>query len=426
MTTTNPDYRFETLQVHAGQTPAPGTNARAVPIYQTSSFTFKDSAHAARLFALEEPGNVYTRIFNPTSDVFEQRVAALEGGIAAVAVSSVQAALLIALTTLAEVGDDIVSISPVVPDTHRLFAITLARLGITVKFVAGDGPVAFRQAIGPRTRALYAETISYPHSRIPDFDTLAAVAHNAGIPLLVDNTAGAAGYLARPIDHGADIVVASADEWIGGHGTAAAGVVVDSGRFNWANGKFPAFTEPSPGYHGLKFWHAFGPASETGNIAFAIRTRVEGARDIGPSLSPLVAFQLLQGLETLSLRVQRHADNALSLARWLQTDTRVAAVDYPGLADHAYHAAAKKYLRNGFGAVLEFVLKGGAAAARQFVKHLQLIAHSDALGGVATQVFYPVTDAGHHSEQIRMAVGIEHIDDIRADIDRALQQADQQ
>ncbi len=428
MTEAKHHYRFETLQVHAGQTPAPGTNARAVPIYQTSSFTFNNSAHAARLFALEEFGNVYTRIFNPTSDVLEQRIAALEGGIAAVSVSTGQSALLIALTTLVEAGDDIVSVSPVDEHTHDIFAVALARFGIVVKFVEGDDPEAFRRAIGPRTKAIYAESISSTTLHVPDLVAFANVAHDDGIPLIVDNTHGAAGYLVRPIDHGADIVVASAAEWIGGHGTSFGGIVVDSGRFNWGNGNFPAFTEPSPGYHGLKFWEAFGPDSETGNIAFAIRSRVEGARDIGPSASPFNSFLILQGLETLSLRVQRHADNAFALACWLSAHRQVDSVDYPGLEDHPSHAAAKKYLCHGFGALLDFTVKGGADATSRFIGRLNLIACSDRVGGVATHIVGPHRNASSERQgdfaarpvRIRLAAGIEHIDDILEDLDQAL------
>lgn len=435
MSGTRDNFRFETLQVHAGQAPAPGTNARAVPIYQTTSFTFNDSAHAARLFALEEPGNVYTRIFNPTSDVFEQRIAALEGGIAAVAVSSGQAARFLSLTALAKSGEEIVSVSPVYNETHRQFTIALARHGIVVKFVASDDPEAFRRAIGPLTKALYVETIGTPRLTIPDFAALAKIAHAAGIPLVVDNTLGAAGYLARPIDHGADIVVASASEWIGGHGVVIGGVLVDAGRFNWANGNFPAFTEPAPGYHGLKFWEAFGPGSTTGNIAFALRARVEGARDLGPSLSPFNAFQLLQGVETLSLRVQRHADNALALARRLQKHPRVVRVEYPGLEEHPDHARAKTYLRNGFGPLLNFAVAGSPDAARRVIAGLQLISLAESPGDATTHIIptVPATDSPSASMEpaptedrhawIRVAAGIEHIDDIFDDLDRALNRA---
>src|SRR5512143_1249834 len=319
MSSNQTGYRFETLQVHAGQEPAPGTHARAVPIYQTSSYTFEDAGHGARLFALQELGNIYTRIMNPTTDVFEKRIAALEGGVAALATASGQAAQFLTLTTLAGAGDNIVSTSFLYGGTYNQFKVTLPRLGISVKFVDGDEPEAFRRLIDDRTKALYVETIGNPRFNVPDLKALAAVAHEHGVPLVVDNTFGAAGYLARPIEHGADIVVESATKWIGGHGTSIGGVLVDAGTFDWGNGRFPLFTEPAPGYHGLNFWEAFGPKSPFGNIAFIIRARVEGLRDLGPSLSPFNAFLFLQGLETLSLRGQRHVDNTLALARWLKT-----------------------------------------------------------------------------------------------------------
>ncbi len=428
-------YRFETLQVHAGQQPAPGTNARAVPIYQTTSYTFNDADHGARLFALKEFGNIYTRIVNPTTDVFEQRIAALEGGVAAVATSSGQAAQFLALTTIAQAGDNIVSTSYVYGGTYNQFKVALPRLGIQVKFVAGDDPEDFRAAIDANTKALYVETIGNPRFNIPDFEALARVAHEAGIPLIVDNTFGAGGYIARPIDHGADIVVASATKWIGGHGTSIGGVIVDSGKFDWGNGKFPLFTDPAPGYHGLNFWDVFGTGGPFGNIAFAIRARVEGLRDIGPSLSPFNAFQLLQGVETLSLRVQRHLDNTLALAHWLKAHPQVAWVEYNGLEESPYHALAKKYLRNGFGAVLNFGVKGGADAARRFIDSLELASHLANVGDAKTLVIHPASTthqqlseaeqrgAGVRPDLIRVSVGIEHIEDIKADFDHALHQA---
>ena len=313
---TEPEYRFETLQVHAGQEVEATTGARAVPIYQTTSYVFDDTDHAARLFGLEEFGNIYTRIMNPTTDVFEKRIAALEGGAAAVATASGQAAQLLALTTLAQAGDEIVSTSYLYGGTYNQFKVTLPRLGIDVKIIDGDDPDDFAAAITDRTKALYVESIGNPAYNVPDFDRIAKVAHDAGVPLVVDNTFGAAGYLVRPIDHGADIVVASATKWIGGHGTSIGGVVVDAGNFDWRNGKFPLFTEPAPGYHGMVFADVFGPDGPFGNIAFAIRARVEGLRDFGAALSPFNSFLFLQGLETLSLRVQRHVDNALELANW--------------------------------------------------------------------------------------------------------------
>ncbi|MBS0353916.1 MAG: O-acetylhomoserine aminocarboxypropyltransferase/cysteine synthase [Proteobacteria bacterium] len=435
MTDRKAAYRFETLQVHAGQQPAPGTNARAVPIYQTTSYTFDDADHGARLFALKEFGNIYTRIMNPTTDVFEQRIAALEGGVAAVATSSGQAAQFLAITTIAQAGDNIVSTSYVYGGTYNQFKVTLPRLGIDVKFVEGDDPEDFRRAIDANTKALYVETIGNPRFNIPDFEALAQIAHEAGIPLIVDNTFGAGGYIARPIDHGADIVVESATKWIGGHGTSIGGVIVDSGKFDWGNGKFPLFTEPAPGYHGLNFWEVFGSCGPFGNIAFAIRVRVEGLRDIGPSLSPFNAFQLLQGVETLSLRVQRHLENTLELAHWLKAHPQVAWVEYNGLEDSPYHELAKKYLRNGFGAVLNFGIKGGANAARTFIDNVELASHLANVGDAKTLVIHPAStthqqlseaeqkSAGVRPDLVRVSVGIEHIEDIKADFDHALRRA---
>jgi O-acetylhomoserine (thiol)-lyase len=426
-------YRFETLQVHAGQTPAPGTNARAVPIYQTSSYTFDSAEHGANLFALREFGNIYSRIMNPTTDVFEQRIAALEGGVAALATSSGQAAQLLAISNLAQAGDNIVSTSFLYGGTYNQFKVTFPRLGIGVKFVEGDEAEDFRQAIDDRTKALFVETIGNPQFNVPDFAALAYVAHEHGIPLIVDNTFGAAGYLARPIEHGADIVVQSATKWIGGHGTSIGGVIVDSGKFDWGNGKFPVFTEPAPGYHGLNFYETFGPNSPFGNIAFIIRARVEGLRDLGPSLSPFNAFLFLQGLETLSLRVQRQVDNALALAQWLRQQPQVAWVNYLGLPDHPYHERAKKYLQHGFGGVLNFGLQSGFEAAQAFINQVKLASHLANVGDAKTLVIHPastthqqLTDleqrsAGVTPDLIRVSVGIEHIDDIQADFEQAFQ-----
>ncbi|GBE23236.1 MAG TPA: O-acetylhomoserine aminocarboxypropyltransferase/cysteine synthase [Actinobacteria bacterium] len=424
-------YRYETLQVHAGQEAAPGTNARAVPIYQTTSFTFDDSAHGARLFALEEFGNIYTRIMNPTTDVFEKRIAALEGGVAAVATASGQAAQFTALTTLAGAGDNIVSTSYLYGGTYNQFKVALARLGIEVRFVDGDDPETFAALIDDNTKALYVETIGNPRFNIPDLPVLADVAHEAGVPFVVDNTFGAAGYLCRPIDHGADIVVSSATKWIGGHGSSIGGVIVDSGNFDWRNGRFPVFTEPAPGYHGLVFTDVFGPDSPFGNIAFAIRARVEGLRDIGAALSPFNAFLLLQGVETLSLRVQRHVDNALELAEWLQVHESVAWVDYPGLPEHPYHENATRILRNGYGGVLAFGIDGGSVAAQRFIDSVQLASHVANVGDAKTLVIHPASTthqqldveeqllAGVTDDLIRVSVGIEHIDDIKADFEAA-------
>ncbi len=425
------DYRFETLQVHAGQEPAPGTNARAVPIYQTTSYTFDDAAHGARLFGLEEFGNIYTRIMNPTTDVFEKRIAALEGGVAAVATASGQAAQLTTITTLAEAGDNIVSTSYLYGGTYNQFKVALARIGIEVRFVDGDDPAEFEALIDDRTRGVYLETIGNPRFNVPDIPTIADVAHKHGLPVIVDNTFGAAGYLSRPIDHGADIVVASATKWIGGHGTSIGGVIVDSGKFNWDNPRFPSFTEPAPGYHGLVFSDVFGVDGPFGNIAFAIRARVEGLRDLGAALSPFNAFLFLQGLETLSLRVQRHVDNALELARWLEAHESVAWVDYPGLESHPYHEKAKELLTNGFGAVLTFGIRGGADAGAAFIDSVELASHLANVGDAKTLVIHPASTthqqlndeeqvaAGVRKDQVRVSVGIEHIEDIKADFQRA-------
>ncbi|MEN8239510.1 MAG: O-acetylhomoserine aminocarboxypropyltransferase/cysteine synthase [Actinomycetota bacterium] len=425
------NYRYETLQIHAGQEPAPGTNARAVPIYQTTSYTFDDAAHGARLFALEEFGNIYTRIMNPTTDVFEQRIAALEGGVAAVATASGQAAQLTTITTLASAGDNIVSTSYLYGGTYNQFKVALERLGIEVRFVSGDDPDEFASRIDDRTKALYLETIGNPRFNVPDLPAFADVAHDAGVPLVVDNTFGAAGYLGRPIDHGADIVVASATKWIGGHGTSIGGIIVDSGNFDWRNGKFPAFTEPSPGYHGLVFADTFGPDGPFGNIAFAIRARVEGLRDLGACLSPFNAFLLLQGVETLSLRVQRHVDNALELATWLQDQPQVSWVNYPGLEDHPYHEVAGRILTNGYGAVLSFGIDGGAGPAEQFIDSVELASHLANVGDAKTLVIHPASTthqqldreeqltSGVTDDLIRVSVGIEHIDDIKADFEKA-------
>jgi len=427
------NYRFETLQLHAGQTPAPGTNARAVPIYQTTSYTFDSTEHGAKLFALQQFGNIYTRIMNPTTDVFEQRIAALEGGVAALATSSGQAAQFLTIATIAQAGDNIVSTSSLYGGTYNQFKVSLPRLGIQVKFVDGDDPEAFRQLIDANTKALYVETIGNPGNNVPDFERIAEIAHEHGIPLIVDNTFGAGGYLARPIDFGADIVVASATKWIGGHGTSIGGVIVDSGKFDWGNGKFPLFTEPSPAYHGLKFWEVFGKDGPFGNIAFAIRARVEGLRDFGPSQSPFNSFLLLQGLETLSLRMERHLQNANALAHWLRAHPQISNVNYLGFTDHPSHLRAKKYLRHGFGSVFTFEVLGGKAAAEAFINRLKLASHLANVGDAKTLVIHPAStthqqlsdaeqqSAGVSAGLVRVSVGIEHIEDIIADFATALE-----
>ncbi len=429
-------YRFETQQLHAGQEPDPTTNARAVPIYQTTSYNFKNAAHAASLFGLQEFGNIYTRIMNPTTDVFEKRVAALEGGVAGLATSSGQAAQFVAVTTIVKAGENIVSTSLLYGGTYNQFKVTLPRLGINVKFVEGDDPADFEKLIDPKTKALYLETIGNPRLNVPDLKAIAEVAHRHGIPLIVDNTFGAAGFLVRPIEHGADIVVASATKWIGGHGTSIGGIIVDSGNFDWGNGNFPIFTEPSPGYHGLNFNEVFGKGSQFGNIAFIIRARVEGLRDLGPALSPFNAFLFLQGLETLSLRIERHNSNALKLAQWLEKNPLVDWVWYPGLESHPYHESAKKYLRKGFfGSILSFGIKGGAEAGKAFIDNVKLSSLLANVGDAKTLVIHPSStthqqlaeneqkDAGVLPEQVRVSVGIEHIDDIIEDFDIALKAA---
>ncbi|MEM8559798.1 MAG: O-acetylhomoserine aminocarboxypropyltransferase/cysteine synthase [Bacteroidota bacterium] len=425
--------RFETLQLHAGQQPDSATNSRAVPIYQTTSYTFDDTGHAARLFGLQEFGNIYTRIMNPTTDVFEQRIAALEGGAAAVATASGQSAHLVTFTTLAEAGDNIVSSSKLYGGTYNLLKVALKRLGIETRFVETDDPADFAAQIDDRTKAVFFETLGNPRLNVPDFEGIVAVAHDAGVPVVVDNTFGAGGYYFRPIEHGVDIVTHSATKWIGGHGTSIGGVIVDSGNFDWRNGRFPNFTEPSEGYHGLRFTDVFNPESDLGNVAFAIRARVEGLRDLGAALSPFNAFLLLQGLETLSLRAERHAENALALARWLEAHDAVEWVWYPGLESHAYHEAAQKYLPRGFGAVLNFGIRGGKEAGQQFIESLNLASHLANVGDAKTLVIHPASTthqqlskaeqqaSGVRPELIRVSVGIEHIDDLTADFAQAFE-----
>jgi O-acetylhomoserine (thiol)-lyase len=436
MSTTN-NLKFETLQLHAGQEVDGTTLSRAVPIYQTTSYVFKDSQHGANLFGLKEFGNIYTRLMNPTTDVFEKRIAALEGGVAALAVSSGQAAQFIALNNILQAGDNFVSTSFVYGGTYNQFKVAFKRLGIDVRFAKGDTVAEFEKHIDANTKALYLETIGNPGFNIPDFEAIAALAKKHDIPLVVDNTFGAAGYLFRPLEHGANVVTASATKWIGGHGTSVGGVIVDGGNFNWGNGKFPQFTEPSEGYHGLKFWEVFGTDGPFGNIAFIIRARVEGLRDFGPALSPFNAFQLIQGIETLSLRVQRHVDNALALAQWLEEHPLVEKVNYPGLKSSPYNALAKKYLRNGFGAVLSFELKGTKENATKFVDSLKLTSHLANVGDAKTLIIQPSATthqqltideqlaAGVTPNLLRVSVGIEHIDDIKADFDQAFKFVEQ-
>ncbi len=423
--------KFETLQLHAGQETDPTTNSRAVPIYQTTSYVFNNADHAANLFGLKEFGNIYTRIMNPTTDVFEKRIAALEGGVAAVATASGQAAQFIALTNILQAGDNFVSTSFLYGGTYNQFKVQFKRLGIQAKFVDGDKPEDFEKQIDSKTKAIYLETIGNPEFNIPDFDAIAAIAKKHDIPLVVDNTFGAGGYLFRPIEHGANVVVESATKWIGGHGTSIGGVIVDAGNFNWGNGKYPQFTEPSEGYHGLVFWDVFGSNGPFGNIAFAIRARVEGLRDYGSSLSPFNAFLLLQGLETLSLRVERHVQNAQIIADWLDGHAQVKKVNYPGLASSPYHELAKKYLKIGYGGVLSFQIDGGKEAADEFINNLKLISHLANVGDAKTLIIHPSStthqqlseeeqiSAGVIPGLVRLSVGIEHVEDIIGDLAQA-------
>lgn len=426
----NKNYKFETLQLHAGQSADPTTGSRAVPIYQTSSYVFKNAAHGANLFALKEFGNIYTRIMNPTTDVFEQRIAALEGGVAAVATSSGQAAQFLALNNILQAGDNFVSTSYLYGGTYNQFKVAFKRLGIDVRFAEGDEASKFEALIDENTKAIYLETIGNPKFNVPDFEAIADLANMYDIPLIVDNTFGAAGYLFRPLEHGAHIVVSSATKWIGGHGTSIGGIIVDGGNYNWGNGKFPQFSEPSEGYHGLVFSDIFGVGNPLGlpNIAFAIRARVEGLRDFGPSLSPFNAFQLIQGLETLSLRVQRTVDNAFELSHWLSIHPQVENVNYPGLESSPYHRLAKKYLKNGYGGVLSFNIKGTKSDAETFINNLTLISHLANVGDAKTLIIQPSatthqqlsekeqTAAGVQPNLLRLSVGIEHIDDIKNDL----------
>ena len=425
------NFKFETLQLHAGQEADPTTGARAVPIYQTTSFVFNSSEHGANLFALKEFGNIYTRIMNPTTDVFEKRVAALEGGVAALAVASGQAAQFIALNNILQVGDNFVSSSFLYGGSYNQFKVSFKRLGIEARFADGDNPESIESQINDKTKAIYIETIGNPSFSIPDFEKISAIAKKHDLPLIVDNTFGAAGYLFRPLEHGANIVVESATKWIGGHGTTIGGVIVDGGNYDWGNGKFPQFSEPSEGYHGLVFKDVFGIGGPFGNIQFIIRARVEGLRDFGPSQSPFNSFLLIQGLETLSLRVQRHVDNALELAKWLEKHPQVEKVIYPGLSSSPYHERAKKYLKNGFGAMLSFEVKGGKDAATKFVDNLKLISHLANVGDTKTLIIQPSATthqqlseteqvaAGVNPASLRVSVGIEHIDDIKADLEQA-------
>lgn len=429
------NLRFETLQLHAGQQVDPTTKSRAVPIYQTTSYGFDNSEHAANLFGLRQFGNIYTRIMNPTTDVFEQRMAALEGGVAALATGSGQAAQFLALNNILQPGDNFVSTTYLYGGTYNQFKVSFKRLGIDVRFADGDDVETFVKHIDKNTKAIYLETIGNPRLNIPDFQKFTDLAKEYDLPLIVDNTFGTAGYLFRPIEWGANVVVQSATKWIGGHGTTIGGVIVDGGNYNWGNGKFPQFTEPSEGYHGLKFWEVFGEGNPLGlpNVAFAIRARVEGLRDFGASQAPFNSFLLLQGLETLSLRVDRHSQNALSLAKWLESHSEVEFVDYPGLKSSPYYDLASKYLPNGFGGILNFGIKGGKENASKFIDNLKLASHLANVGDAKTLAIHPASTtheqlseaeqkaSGVQPNSVRISVGIEHIEDIKADFDQSFE-----
>jgi O-acetylhomoserine (thiol)-lyase len=423
--------RIETVALHAGQeSPDPATGARAVPIYQTTSYVFKDAGHAASLFALQQFGNIYSRIMNPTNDVFERRIAAIEGGTGALAVASGQAAETLAVLNITRVGDEIVSADNLYGGTYQLFHYTLPKLGRTVKFVDSRDPEAFKRAITEKTRAVYAETIGNPKLDVPDFEAIAIIAHEAGVPFMVDNTVGVG--LIRPIDYGADILATSATKFIGGHGTSIGGVIVDAGKFNWGNGKFPEFTEPDPSYHGLKFWEVFGNFPDLGNVAFIIKARVQLLRDIGACLSPFNAFLFLQGLETLPLRQRQHSANALEVARFLKGHPLVNWVNYPGLEDHPSHALAVKYLGSHFNALVGFGIKGGLEAGKKFIESVQLLSHLANIGDAKSLVIHPASTThsqltkeeqavtGVTPDFIRLSIGLENVEDIKEDIDQAL------
>ncbi|KAJ2828019.1 hypothetical protein GGI24_002503 [Coemansia furcata] len=429
--------RFETLALHAGHTPDSASNARAVPIYQTSSFVFNSAEHGANLCALKEFGNIYSRIGNPTTDVFEKRIAALEGGVGAVATASGQAAQFVVAATLCEVGSNIVSTSYLYGGTYNQFKVAFPRLGINVRF-AGDSVEEIESLIDENTRAVFIEMIGNPKFNVPDIRAIADAAHRHGVPLVVDNTFGMGGYVVRPIEHGADIITHSATKWINGHGTTIGGVVIDAGTFPWNNGRFPAFTEPSEGYHGLKFWDTFGPDGAFGaNVAFLFRARIEIIRDLGPCSTPLASWLFIQGLETLPLRGERHNSNALALAKWLAQHPSVTWVSYPGLEDHPYHENAKKYLRNGYGGVLSFGIKGGITAGNTFISSLKLVSHLVNVGDAKTLAIQPATTthqqlsadeqvaSGVTPDLIRISVGLENIEDIKDDIAAALRAAHQ-
>jgi O-acetylhomoserine (thiol)-lyase len=423
--------KFETLQVHAGHHPDRETHSRAVPLYQTTSYVFRNSKHAADLFDLSEPGNIYTRIMNPTTDVFEKRVAALEGGAASLAVSSGHAAQFITFSTIMRQGENFVTSPFLYGGTHNQFKVTFAGFGIEARFAKNLDPDSFEKLIDNKTKAIYVETIGNPGFNIPDFEAFSKLAGKYGIPLIVDNTFGACGYLCRPIEYGANIVVESATKWIGGHGTSIGGVITDAGNFDWCNGNFPVFTSPSEGYHGLVFGEQFSQKSQNGNIAFIMKARVEGLRDLGPAISPFNSFLLLQGLETLSLRMERHVQNTLALARWLESQVFIEKVNYPGLPGNPNYDLAQKYLKGRAGGVLSFVLRAEKSKAAKLVEHLEIVSHLANVGDAKTLIIQPSTTthsqlspedqiaAGVEPGLFRVSVGLEHIDDIIYDFEQA-------
>ncbi len=425
------NLKFETLQLHAGQQVDQETNSRAVPLYQTTSYTFNNAQHAADLFGLRAFGNIYTRLMNPTTDVFEKRIAALHGGVAALAVASGHAAQFLAITNILQAGDNFVTSPYLYGGSFNQFKVSFKKLGIEARFAKDDNPEDFEALIDENTKALYLETIGNPTLNVADFDAIAAVAKKHNIPLIVDNTFGAGGYLFRPIEHGANIVVESATKWIGGHGTSIGGVIVDGGNFDWGTGKFPQFSEPSEGYHGLVFSDVFGVNSPFGNIAYIIKARVEGLRDFGPAIAPFNSFLLLQGVETLSLRVERTVENAQKVAQYLENHPKVEKVLYPGLESFPDHENAKKYFKKGFGGVLNFEVKGGKEAAVKLIDSLELISHLANVGDAKTLIINPASttheqlsdeerkNAGITPGQVRLSVGIEHVDDIIADLEQS-------
>jgi O-acetylhomoserine (thiol)-lyase len=423
-------FRLGTAALHAGQEPDPATGSRAVPLYQTTSYVFRDTEHAANLFGLRELGNIYTRLMNPTTEVFEKRMTAIEGGTGALATASGQAAITYALLNITRPGDEIVSADNLYGGTFELFNHTFPKFGRKVIFADSTRPESIRKAITPKTRAVYAETIGNPKLDVPDFELIAGIAHSAGIPFVVDNTTGVG--LTRPLDHGADIIASSATKYIGGHGTSLGGIIVDGGKFKWDNGKFPEFTEPDPSYHGLKYWETFGDFPGLGNVAFIFKIRLSLMRDTGAALSPFNAWLFLQGLETLHLRVPRHSENALAVARFLAKHPKIARVNYPGLPDHPSHALAKKYLNGGFGPIVGVTLKGGERESRRFIDSLALFSHLANIGDSKSLVIHPATTThqqlspeeqaktGVTPDFVRLAIGTEDIEDILGDLEQAL------